>query len=183
MATESRKMSLRGAVGVSLIVLVLLAVAFFFSSDPFPDSFRLNSYVSTSGQVSGTDITQGEGGHWHPFIPVVLYRYTVGGREFTGHRVQLQGPYFNYLKEAESYAQAFPTNGSMTVWYDPRRPASSVLFKTPIPAAVVFGVPALFAIATLPVLVVVWVKAIRGRSGKQQQDQGTTVRGWNTSQP
>lgn len=128
----SQPISFAGAVFISLFLLIVPAFAFLIVSAPIPDSFRQDKYVATSGHVTNTDITTPAGRSGNGFIPVVWYAYSVNGTAYVGHRIQLETPGYQYLSQAQDYAKKCAEMGAVTVWYDPRNPASSVLITTPM---------------------------------------------------
>jgi hypothetical protein len=88
------------------------------------------SWPSVSGEVTGTDISEecsAPGGR-SCFKPVIRYRYTVKGRSYESER------YFfgrqasaSISARAEKHVSRYPVGSEVTVYYNPRDPASACL--------------------------------------------------------
>lgn len=89
--------------------------------------FRAGSYAQTTGLIeeSGYEIpfeTSGESsGYVYP-----TYVYEVGGRVYRSDRISFLEPDFSMARASWS-VDAFPPDGQVTVYYDPRWPGRSVL--------------------------------------------------------
>jgi hypothetical protein len=57
----------------------------------------------------------------------VLYRYTVDGVTYEGHRLQAFGHHYFSRAEAESALAPFPVGALVKVYHDPAKPNVSVL--------------------------------------------------------
>ncbi len=153
-------MPLWGMLVVTVVLLGIPAFAVLVARMSTPDSSRLGLYVATPGVVTGTDVMTVSAMHFEPgsFVPVVWYRYTVKGMEYTGSRVQVSGPSFRLLGQAQDYAKRWAAAGNVTVWYDPADPGLSVLAKTPGVRGGAWAMGGLFGTVVGVLLLVVWVQ-------------------------
>ena len=83
----------------------------------------------TESEVKVTEHTSGDGTNEHAithYKPVVKYQYSVEGMEYAGSRIA-----FGAMNSAQSAANAvvarYPAGASLTVRYDPEKPAEAVL--------------------------------------------------------
>lgn len=65
------------------------------------------------------------------YFAVVEYSYTVNGRTFTSDRISAGEPQHGTSNRAaaDSFLTRYPKGGGVSVYYDPRDPASAVLQK------------------------------------------------------
>ena len=84
------------------------------------DAYIKEVVNNTSGQSSHSP-------HQHSFVLVVEYSYRVHGREYVGHRVRAAGMSYGTEKRAKEALDNFKSQKTITVYYDPKDPASSVL--------------------------------------------------------
>jgi len=57
----------------------------------------------------------------------VLYRYSVEGKTYTGHRISFPGPGFGASGYAQSIANRYPKAKEVSVHYKPDKPGKSIL--------------------------------------------------------
>jgi hypothetical protein len=66
--------------------------------------------------------------HFTGFVPVILYRYTVSGQEFTGTRITFHaGEHLHTKENAEALLKPYSVGQAVPVYYDPNEPSASVL--------------------------------------------------------
>jgi hypothetical protein len=86
-------------------------------------------FQTTTGTVFSTDVQVR--GRSAEFVPVVWYRYTVGGKDYQNWRIRIVGDYpTNSLGEAQAYTARLAAH-PVTVWYDPQNPQRSALDLRP----------------------------------------------------
>ena len=64
--------------------------------------------------------TDGEGGSYTVYIPMITREYSVDGTTFTGAAFSSTGDYFRNKDEAVAFASRFKVGEKMNVFYDPR---------------------------------------------------------------
>jgi hypothetical protein len=157
-------MSLLGMIVLSLVMVAIPAGAFLVvHTSP---RFRVRSYVAATGTVVAADVRLEQEHYRGPtqFVPAVTYKYTVKGREYHGNRVQLRGPYYAELKDAQEYADRCMKMGSVQVWYDPLDPSYSVLLTADAPDAdTARAIPLILAVGAASGLSVGWMRYVRRR--------------------
>lgn len=57
----------------------------------------------------------------------VVYEYVVGGRRYTGKRVEFGDRHFLTRKKSSRHLQRYPLHARVPVYFDPANPADSVL--------------------------------------------------------
>jgi hypothetical protein len=109
----------------SLVFLTLGVASAFEAGGLLREWRRLSGYAQTTGTVRATDVqVQGK---YAEFIPVASYDYSVGGRSYTGNRIELTPIRTHSLSAAQGVMGHLTM---VTVWYDPSAPARSVLLKS-----------------------------------------------------
>lgn len=83
-------------------------------------------WPSVAGQVIESRV---DDEHLEMMKPVLRYRYEVTGQTYVGFRVAFSG-YGAGRPAMEQLIQPYPAGASVTVYYDPRNPASAVLDNT-----------------------------------------------------
>ncbi len=85
------------------------------------------SYPSVRGDITSSESAEAESSAtWK-----VQFRYSVGGREFTGHRRTFaDGNFSNRRQNVQSFAEQFVVGKSVEVFYNPNDPSDSALDRT-----------------------------------------------------
>ncbi|NPA58531.1 MAG: DUF3592 domain-containing protein [Aquificae bacterium] len=84
-------------------------------------------WKKTEGTVIKSGMERAENNHRYDYFkPAVEYRYTVGGKEYTGRKVFLT-ELASDRKTVEKVLKQFPEGGKITVYYNPFRPEEAVL--------------------------------------------------------
>lgn len=116
---------------VGLIGLGLLLVGGFMFVN---NTMTLNNLESTEANV--TDTWVGESTGTDPassptYYPVIEYRYTVDGREYTNSNYRLGSgrPTFDFRSEAEKLTNRYGNAGEVTVYYEASNPQNSFIRK------------------------------------------------------
>jgi len=114
-----------GGVGLGLLLFGRSARRKALASQSWPTVAGMvtESEVKVTEQTSGSGMDAEQTTHYKP---VVKYQYSVEGMEFTGSRIA-----FGAMNSAHSAANAvvarYPAGASVTVRYDPEKPAEAVL--------------------------------------------------------
>jgi hypothetical protein len=111
---------------------------------------RLSVYQPVTATVLGTRVDEHTDSDGSTYEPVVVYRYRVGGREYTASRV-------TPLEEsrggrwARSVTARYEVGGTYTAFYDPANPEDAYLLRTRSVLPWAFVVMPLVAIVLLGV--------------------------------
>lgn len=61
------------------------------------------------------------------YLPFIRYQYTVGGQEFTNHRIAYGAGVCSSKSDAERIVNAYPEGKTVEVYFDPASPGDSTL--------------------------------------------------------
>jgi hypothetical protein len=104
--------------------IVLTALAFRVGGDMRAS----RDWPSTSGTIEAARVAmQSEGNERKLFGAQVSYRYTVGGRSYTGERISFESGASPNRGLAEAIVQRYAPGSAVRVFYDPVRPERAVL--------------------------------------------------------
>jgi hypothetical protein len=117
-----------------LVGIAVVAVFSTWMSFVICRGFASLRWPSTIGKVLSSEVgdmfhrTDGDGDFHH----AIRYEYVVEGRRYVGNRVYV-GPrlHYDFASEVEPLAKAFSEGASTRVYFDPSRPAYSVLQPGP----------------------------------------------------
>jgi len=117
---------LMGAIGLGLLLLG----GFMFLSN----TATLNDLESTEANVTDTGVGKSTGtepGSPPTYYPVIEYRYTVNGKEYTNSNYRLGSgrPTFDFRSEAEEITERYGSAGEVTVYYEESDPSNSFIKK------------------------------------------------------
>jgi hypothetical protein len=118
-------MSFRSKSNLMFNTLIFLGVVFMVVGIlMYTTTERPNSWSTTPGTVTDSYVVD-DGSSYYP---VVKYRYQVSGVEYANHKIKyLEDAQVTDRSVAEAVAQKYPVGASVTVYYDPSDPGSSVL--------------------------------------------------------
>lgn len=80
-----------------------------------------------SSRISVHESTDDDGSTTTNYGVALLYRYSVGGQEYQGTRRTFTDVNTSSRARAEKILATYPQGGSVTVYYDPQKPSTSVL--------------------------------------------------------
>ena len=86
------------------------------------------SWPSTTGEVIKSRV-QVSGGDLTTVSPYILYKYQVGGMDFSGTQIRAGDQYYNAYNSIESYdvVDKYPVGAQVTVYYNPKDPTQAAL--------------------------------------------------------
>jgi hypothetical protein len=87
------------------------------------------SWPQTTGTVTKADIAVERDTESTSYSVAVLYDYEVNGVRHTGKRIAFDRRTYARKKRAEAELGRYPPNSSVTVYFDPERPANAVLLR------------------------------------------------------
>lgn len=90
------------------------------------------SWPSVEGEVLVSEIhskwtTDGQGKAVMRHTPDVQVRYVVDGQIFTGKRIAFYSRLIDTSAQAQAICDRYPSGGRVPVYYNPKKPADSVL--------------------------------------------------------
>jgi hypothetical protein len=102
------------------------------------------SWPSTLGEVISSEVQEMSDSEGSSYKPVVVYRYSVKGREYEGQRIR-----FGNLSSGQAKARAirdrYPFGSNQAVRYNPEKPEEATLETTgPGPTYLILAVGGLF---------------------------------------
>lgn len=91
---------------------------------------EMEGWTSTSGTVTGTEVRieyySGKGAHYE-YYPDIQYYYSTGDEVYYAKATAPIDGYYGSYAGAQSYLDHYPSDSSITVYYDPNDPSDSVL--------------------------------------------------------
>ena len=120
----------RGALVVALLALLLPALGFLgVGLKGIQETGQARHWPTTTGTVFRSQVAQRRGESGGLYAPDVAYRYAVAGTEYQGTQLRLSSFTSETSNRAAVAAQVarYPLGQSVTVYYDPARPARSAL--------------------------------------------------------
>ena len=98
------------------------------------ESWPITGARVLSSEVRVEESSDNDGGSTTWYNPVVVYSYTVSGKEFTGSRLRFGNPRSASRKKAEAAIAPYPVGITPLVRYNPQDPKEAVLeTKRPSP--------------------------------------------------
>ena len=114
--------------GFGLICLLIAAVVAWLAHVTRAEARASRQWPTTQGVITRCDVTVRELDSGNEHKLEVAYTYTVDGATHDGDRVGPGGsPTFSTEELARPAAQKYATGTTVTVWYDPQDPATSLL--------------------------------------------------------
>src|SRR5579863_564501 len=111
------------ATGWSLFVLIFDVVIVGITVQ----QYQSRDYVSTAGTVTLSEVVQKTGSKGHvSYTPHIAYRYELGGSHYFSERVRF-GNVPSDSGSASAMVAAHGVGTAVTVYYDPKNPAKSLL--------------------------------------------------------
>lgn len=87
-------------------------------------------WPSTMGTITSSRVNYefgwGNGSLAH-YVPDVVFRYSVNGKEYSGHQISFPKPRYLGSVDADRVRDAYPIGSEVQVFYDPLNPATSCL--------------------------------------------------------
>ncbi|MBN2146540.1 MAG: DUF3592 domain-containing protein [Anaerolineales bacterium] len=121
-----------GCPGLCILVFAPLGVLYIYLS------FRgrrevgtAQNWLTTQGEITQSQVSQS--GSYDPesgiaYVPEVKYIYQVGGKQYTGEKVTLDGyKSFSTVGGATKITRRYLVNQQVKVYYDPQDPSQAVL--------------------------------------------------------
>src|SRR5579872_362901 len=150
----SRPFSSRG------VILLLLALAALAPSAALPRYYRARNsaqWPQAQGVITLSRLVSGRFKQTKGYRPEIQYRYQVGATEYLGSRRSFENVHLATQPASQGVIDADPVGKSVTVFYDPKDPASAllepglpsemnILFKMNLFLIAVFGAALLIAI-------------------------------------
>lgn len=108
---------------------IALYIAFTLACMPkFFREMDSTRWASAPGEIARSYMQTGYWKSIEGFIPTVQYKYRVGQRDYWGDRIDFHMSDSMYARNyALSWLARYPTGKVVSVYYDPKEPASSVL--------------------------------------------------------
>lgn len=117
-----------------------LGIAFLARTHARRRAQQAAAWPTARGVVTSTDIVPCNNG----YLPWITYNYQVAGEPREGDRLRLGGRVmFRSRDKAEAYLKGFPSDGTVTVYYDPKSAGLALL--DPSPQSYTFRVFAILA--------------------------------------
>lgn len=120
-----------------LMFLALGGVLVFFGGRQIAEGYASRNWLPTAGtvidsHVKSETVTKKSGNSRRTtteYTTTIRYNYTVGGIQYTGDRLSVERSGYRGTNRGSAYnlAERYPVASAVTVHYDPRNPATSVL--------------------------------------------------------
>jgi hypothetical protein len=138
-------------------LIVFAAVFGGFGTYKYTVASASSSWPTTQSRITASRLDRTGSGSDTKYRPSVSYRYSVQGTDYTGKRIRAVSSYTSRGK-AESELARYPSGATVTVYYDPADPASSVLVP-----GVTMGIYLMLAVgvACLVLAIAILVSALR----------------------
>jgi hypothetical protein len=87
------------------------------------------SWMATTGQVIASHVETRRTGRSRHEIPRVVYVYAVDGRPYQGQQIRVSDQFLRVQLSGEAHqtVNRYPTDATVTVYYNPANPAESAL--------------------------------------------------------
>jgi hypothetical protein len=87
------------------------------------------TWLSTTGTVLMSSVQWKHTGNSSSTYPVVVYQYEVNGQRYQSQRIKAGEQFLNVrvMGQADATVNRYPIGATVTVYYDPKNPAESVL--------------------------------------------------------
>lgn len=111
-------------------ILLLLALATLAPSAALPRYFRAKNsaqWPQVQGVITSSHLVAGRFKQTRGYRPEIQYRYQVGSTEYVGSRRSFDRPRLSSEAASQSVLDAYPLGKTVTVFYDPKDPASALL--------------------------------------------------------
>ena len=127
-------MSKKGSVFFKVILFILSIAALFFSYYTHKVQIYIyNEFKETNGKVLSSVVEQvrnysTQGGLYYTYEPSVLYKYSIGNLTYSNSSVA-EPRLSQDQSDAEKFLQGYGPGKKCIVYYDPKIPSRSVLYK------------------------------------------------------
>jgi len=114
----------------AILVVVLVAFALVlggFGTYRYTQGRDSASWPTVSGTITYSHAESSRRSGKMEYRAAVKYRYTVGGKAYTGRRINASDEYQKNLGSANDILRHYPVGATVTVSYDPEEPGSSLL--------------------------------------------------------
>jgi len=91
------------------------------------NQLRARNFSQTTGQITRSKVTSNDSGEGTMYGVSIRYHYEVNGHSFEGKRLRYGAGAYSEPDWAESAVAEFPEGAKVTVYYNSRNPAESVL--------------------------------------------------------
>jgi hypothetical protein len=108
--------------------------------------FAARSWAPVQATVVKSDVRSHRGDDSTTYSPNILYRYTVGGREYRSNRYSLFGGSGSGYDAKRQVVSRYPPGARFTAYVDPADPVEAVIERGPTAEMFVLLVPLVFAI-------------------------------------
>jgi hypothetical protein len=110
-------------------VMLLLASPFYIMScyHNYRTGQESEKWPNVKGAITRSDMDVQGFGRKMTYTPMIAYRYSVNGMEYSGSRVQFVRTAGSSESSAQSVLAKYPVNSTPTVYYDPANPTNCVL--------------------------------------------------------
>ena len=89
-------------------------------------------WPTAEGTIKRSDVAPYRGKGGKNYVPEVRYDYQVAGTAHRGWRITWDTPASKQIEAAQALLKAFPVGQRVKVYYDPRKPALSLLSPGPV---------------------------------------------------
>lgn len=154
---------------LSIFVIVGCGIGFFALSGLATGSGDQGDWVARPGTVVESRVEIDPSAN-EPYVPVVTYTYTHGGRDYTGDTRGDDELPTNDYREAQDLVLAYPAASQRTVYVDPNQPADSTVEKSSSDALFVipFMIIWLAIFSGVPLLIIINLWRNGGTDGKSK---------------
>ncbi len=117
---------------VTIPILILGILGYFlYKRNQQSTAYRQSTqtWQSTTGTVLMSSVQSSYSSRSHSTYPVVVYQYEVNGQRYQSQRIKAGEQFINVrvIGQAETTVNRYPIGATVTVYYDPKNPAESVL--------------------------------------------------------
>ncbi len=105
----------------------------------FLRALSTKNWASTTGKIiKGEVINSGTSSGSNSWSPTIKYLYSINDNQFEGDRIKTIVSSYSSTKQAQKELDKYPVNSSVKVYYNPDKPADSVII--PGVAKGIFGI-------------------------------------------